>query len=247
MNTLDTPAQMDTAHNKVISPNLKKKVSLSNALIQLGDVLNLKLLNNFEAAAISPDLDQKIYELAFDLANNLRERKSSAGKAGIVQGLLQEFSLSSQEGVALMCLAEALLRIPDTATRDLLIRDKINQGNWKEHVGQSSLMFVNAAAWGLMLTGKLMETPKQTSLSSVLTGLLARSGRGIIRKAVDVAMRMMGEQFVTGETIEEALEHAKPLEHKGFRYSYDMLGEAALTDHDAERYYNDYPSDSCDW
>ncbi|MFW2141641.1 proline dehydrogenase family protein, partial [Acinetobacter sp. ULE_I001] len=74
----------------------------------------------------------------------------------------------------------------------------------------------------------------------VLTGLLARSGRGIIRKAVDVAMRMMGEQFVTGETIEEALEHAKPLEHKGFRYSYDMLGEAALTDHDAERYYNDY-------
>lgn len=139
-----------------------------------------------------------------------------------------------------MCLAEALLRIPDTATRDLLIRDKINQGNWKEHVGQSSLMFVNAAAWGLMLTGKLMETPKQTSLSSVLTGLLARSGRGIIRKAVDVAMRMMGEQFVTGETIEEAVDHAKVLEDKGFRYSYDMLGEAALTDHDAERYFNDY-------
>ncbi len=139
-----------------------------------------------------------------------------------------------------MCLAEALLRIPDTATRDLLIRDKINQGNWKEHVGQSSLMFVNAAAWGLMLTGKLMETPKQTSLSSVLTGLLARSGRGIIRKAVDVAMRMMGEQFVTGETIEEAVDHAKVLEDKGFRYSYDMLGEAALTEHDAERYFNDY-------
>lgn len=139
-----------------------------------------------------------------------------------------------------MCLAEALLRIPDKATRDLLIRDKINQGNWKDHVGQSSLMFVNAAAWGLMLTGKLMETPKQGSLSGLLTSIIARSGRGVIRKAVDVAMRMMGEQFVTGETIEEALNHAKPLEHKGFRYSYDMLGEAALTDHDAARYFNDY-------
>ncbi len=192
------------------------------------------------AATISDELNHQIHEVAFNLANSLRERKSSAGKAGIVQGLLQEFSLSSQEGIALMCLAEALLRIPDKATRDLLIRDKINQGNWKDHVGQSSLMFVNAAAWGLMLTGKLMETPKQGSLSGLLTSIIARSGRGVIRKAVDVAMRMMGEQFVTGETIEEALNHAKPLEHKGFRYSYDMLGEAALTDHDAARYFNDY-------
>ena len=183
---------------------------------------------------------EQIQKLAFDLAHSLRERKSGSGKAGIVQGLLQEFSLSSQEGIALMCLAEALLRIPDKATRDLLIKDKINQGNWKDHVGQSSLMFVNAAAWGLMLTGKLMETPQQKSLSSLLTGILARSGRGIIRKAVDVAMRMMGEQFVTGETIEEALKHAEVLEDKGFQYSYDMLGEAALTDPDAERYYQDY-------
>ncbi|MBO6152087.1 MAG: trifunctional transcriptional regulator/proline dehydrogenase/L-glutamate gamma-semialdehyde dehydrogenase, partial [Acinetobacter sp.] len=186
--------------------------------------------NLLEHSQISAELNQRIYDLAFNLAHTLRERKSSAGKAGIVQGLLQEFSLSSQEGIALMCLAEALLRIPDSATRDLLIRDKINQGNWKEHLGQSNLMFVNAAAWGLMLTGKLVETPKENSLSSVLTGLLARSGRGIIRKAVDVAMRMMGEQFVTGETIQEALEHAEPLEDKGFRYSYDMLGEAALTE-----------------
>ena len=193
-----------------------------------------------EHSQIPDQLNQQIYDLAFNLAHTLRERKSSAGKAGIVQGLLQEFSLSSQEGIALMCLAEALLRIPDSATRDLLIRDKINQGNWKDHLGQSNLMFVNAAAWGLMLTGKLMETPKQNSLSSVLTGLLARSGRGIIRKAVDVAMRMMGEQFVTGETIQEALKHAEHLEDKGFRYSYDMLGEAALTEHDAERYYQDY-------
>ena len=196
--------------------------------------------NLLEHTHIDEALNQKIYELAFQLAHTLRERKSSAGKAGIVQGLLQEFSLSSQEGIALMCLAEALLRIPDSATRDLLIRDKINQGNWKDHLGQSNLMFVNAAAWGLMLTGKLMETPKQNSLSGMLTSLLARSGRGIIRKAVDAAMRMMGEQFVTGETIEEALQHAKKLEDQGFRYSYDMLGEAALTEHDADRYLEDY-------
>ena len=196
--------------------------------------------NLLQHTHIDQQLNQKIYDLAFNLAHSLRERKSSAGKAGIVQGLLQEFSLSSQEGIALMCLAEALLRIPDSATRDLLIRDKINQGNWKEHLGQSNLMFVNAAAWGLMLTGKLMETPKQNSLSGILTSLLARTGKGIIRKAVDAAMRMMGEQFVTGETIHEALENAKKLEEKGFRYSYDMLGEAALTEHDAERYFKDY-------
>ncbi|MBU3848522.1 MAG: trifunctional transcriptional regulator/proline dehydrogenase/L-glutamate gamma-semialdehyde dehydrogenase [Candidatus Acinetobacter avistercoris] len=193
-----------------------------------------------QSTEIDEAISQKIYDLAFNLAHSLRERKSSGGKAGIVQGLLQEFALSSQEGIALMCLAEALLRIPDSATRDLLIKDKINQGNWKDHLGQSNLMFVNAAAWGLMLTGKLMETPKQQSLSSMLTSLLARSGRGIIRKAVDVAMRMMGEQFVTGETIEEALEHAETLEKKGFRYSYDMLGEAALTEQDAKRYFDDY-------
>jgi RHH-type transcriptional regulator, proline utilization regulon repressor / proline dehydrogenase / delta 1-pyrroline-5-carboxylate dehydrogenase len=196
--------------------------------------------NLIEHSQLSEEMSQKIYDTAFNLAHSLRDRKSSSGKAGIVQGLLQEFSLSSQEGIALMCLAEALLRIPDSATRDLLIRDKINQGNWKDHLGQSNLMFVNAAAWGLMLTGKLMETPKQASLSGVLTSLLARTGKGIIRKAVDVAMRMMGEQFVTGETIDEALDNAKILEDKGFRYSYDMLGEAALTEHDADRYFEDY-------
>ncbi|WP_343596698.1 trifunctional transcriptional regulator/proline dehydrogenase/L-glutamate gamma-semialdehyde dehydrogenase [Acinetobacter sp.] len=191
---------------------------------------------------LSEQQEQQIHTLAYALSKHLRERKGSTGKAGIVQGLLQEFSLSSQEGIALMCLAEALLRIPDTATRDLLIRDKINQGNWKEHVGQSSLIFVNAAAWGLMLTGKLMGTPNHRSLSSILTSILAKSGRGVIRKAVDVAMRMMGEQFVTGETIQQALHHAKNLEQKGFRYSYDMLGEAAFTDADAQRYMDDYVS-----
>lgn len=241
MNTFNAPLSESRLTSADYLTEFKEKTSFETAINTAWRRAEPEAVADLIAQTeIDAELNQKIYSLAFNLAHTLRERKSSGGKAGIVQGLLQEFALSSQEGIALMCLAEALLRIPDSATRDLLIRDKINQGNWKDHLGQSSLMFVNAAAWGLMLTGKLMETPKQQSLSSMLTALLARSGRGIIRKAVDVAMRMMGEQFVTGETIQEALQHAEILEDKGFRYSYDMLGEAALTEHDADRYLNDY-------
>lgn len=182
---------------------------------------------------------QQISKLALKLAQQLRQKHKSTAKVDVVQGLLQEFSLSSAEGIALMCLAEALLRIPDQATRDELIRDKITQGNWKQHLGNSKLIFVNAAAWGLMLTGKLLQ-PQQQSLAGVLTNLIERCGRGIIRKAVHAAIEMMGEQFVMGETIEEALVNAKKLEQKGFLYSYDMLGEAALTEQDAQRYFQDY-------
>ncbi|MEJ8812786.1 trifunctional transcriptional regulator/proline dehydrogenase/L-glutamate gamma-semialdehyde dehydrogenase [Variovorax ureilyticus] len=178
--------------------------------------------------------------LAMRLAKVLRERKGSAGRAGIVQGLLQEYALSSQEGVALMCLAEALLRIPDTETRDALIRDKISHGQWQDHAGRSPSLFVNAATWGLLLTGKLVSTHSESSLSSLLTRLIAKGGEPLIRKGVDMAMRMMGEQFVTGETIQEALEHARSLEAEGFRYSYDMLGEAAMTAADADRYRLSY-------
>ncbi|WP_173910837.1 trifunctional transcriptional regulator/proline dehydrogenase/L-glutamate gamma-semialdehyde dehydrogenase [Acinetobacter sp. Marseille-Q1618] len=242
MNTIDLNSAMDiSSKNPDYITEFKEKTDFEIAINTTWRRSEPECVENLlEHTHISDEMNHKIYDIAFNLAHSLRDRKSSSGKAGIVQGLLQEFSLSSQEGIALMCLAEALLRIPDAATRDLLIRDKINQGNWKEHLGQSNLMFVNAAAWGLMLTGKLMETPKQKSLSSILTSLLARTGKGIIRKAVDVAMRMMGEQFVTGETIEEALDNAKTLEDKGFRYSYDMLGEAALTEHDANRYFEDY-------
>ena len=178
--------------------------------------------------------------LALELAKKLRERKADAGRAGLVQGLLQEFALSSQEGIALMCLAEALLRIPDKATRDVLIRDKISNGEWKAHVGKSPSVFVNAAAWGLVLTGKLVATHSEGSLGQSLTRLIGRGGEPLIRKGVDMAMRMMGEQFVTGETIGEALKNAERLEAKGFRYSYDMLGEAAMTSDDAKRYLRDY-------
>ena len=157
-----------------------------------------------------------------------------------MQGLLQEFALSSHEGVALMCLAEALLRIPDKATRDALIRDKISSGQWEPHLGKSPSLFVNAATWGLLLTGKLVSTHSEGHLSASLGRLIGKGGEPLIRKGVDMAMRMMGEQFVTGETIDEALVNARTMEREGFRYSYDMLGEAALTSEDAQRYYASY-------
>lgn len=189
---------------------------------------------------MEPEAARQTHELAMQIAQRLRERGNSAGRAGIVQGLLQEYALSSQEGVALMCLAEALLRIPDIATRDALIRDKVARGQWQEHAGRSSSLFVNAATWGLLLTGKLVATHSESTLSTLLTRLIIKGGEPMIRKGVDMAMRMLGEQFVTGETIGEALKHARDLEARGFRYSYDMLGEAAMTAEDADRYRQSY-------
>lgn len=183
---------------------------------------------------------QATHKLAYSIAEKLRKQKNGIGRSGLVQGLLQEFSLSSQEGVALMCLAEALLRIPDKATRDALIRDKISHGNWRSHVGQSQSMFVNAATWGLLFTGKLVSTHNEEKLSNSLNRILTKSGEPLVRKGVDMAMRLMGEQFVTGETISQALANARKLEEKGFSYSYDMLGEAALTEKDAQDYLVSY-------
>ncbi|WP_393947124.1 trifunctional transcriptional regulator/proline dehydrogenase/L-glutamate gamma-semialdehyde dehydrogenase [Kluyvera intermedia] len=193
-----------------------------------------------EQARLPQPISEKSYQLAWTLAEKLRNQKTASGRAGMVQSLLQEFSLSSQEGVALMCLAEALLRIPDKATRDALIRDKISNGNWQSHIGRSPSLFVNAATWGLLFTGKLVSTHNETSLSRSLNRIIGKSGEPLVRKGVDMAMRLMGEQFVTGETIAEALANARKLEDKGFRYSYDMLGEAALTAADAQAYMVSY-------
>ncbi len=179
-------------------------------------------------------------QLALRIARGVRERGAGGGRSGLVQGLLQEFALNSSEGVALMCLAEALLRIPDAATRDALIRDKIAPGNWQQHLGQSPSLFVNAAAWGLLLTGKLVATHSDSGLSATLRRAVARGGEPLVRQGVIIAMRLMGEQFVTGETIEQALANAREREAQGFRYSYDMLGEAALTAADAQRYFTAY-------
>jgi len=191
-----------------------------------------------DLAAATPDEAGRIRDLSGKLARALRAK--SRARSGGVEGLIHEYSLSSQEGVALMCLAEALLRIPDAATRDALIRDKLSPGDWRAHLGQSPSLFVNAATWGLVLTGKLVATNSEQGLSAALTRLLSRSGEPIIRAGVDVAMRLMGEQFVTGRTIEEAIRASQAREARGFSFSYDMLGEAATTAEDAARYYADY-------
>ncbi|MDO9417926.1 trifunctional transcriptional regulator/proline dehydrogenase/L-glutamate gamma-semialdehyde dehydrogenase [Pararhizobium sp.] len=189
-----------------------------------------------EAARIPEATKVSVARTARTLIEALRAKHKGTG----VEGLVHEYSLSSQEGVALMCLAEALLRIPDTETRDALIRDKIAEGDWKSHLGGTKSMFVNAATWGLVVTGKLTSTVNDRGLAAALTRLIARAGEPVVRRGVDMAMRMMGEQFVTGETIDEAIKRSKPLEACGFRYSYDMLGEAATTAADAARYFRDY-------
>ena len=188
------------------------------------------------AATLTIDVKGLVRRTAERLVLALRAKR----KGGGVEGLVQEFSLSSQEGIALMCLAEALLRIPDTATRDALIRDKIAPGDWRAHVGSGRSLFVNATSWGLVVTGKLLDSVNDRGLGAALTRLIARAGEPVIRRGVDLAMRMMGEQFVTGQTIQEALERAGAREAKGFTYSYDMLGEAATTAADARRYYREY-------
>ncbi len=189
-----------------------------------------------DAARLPDATKSEVAGTARKLIQALRAKHKGTG----VEGLVHEYSLSSQEGVALMCLAEALLRIPDTDTRDALIRDKISEGDWKSHLGGTKSMFVNAATWGLVVTGKLTSTVNDRNLAAALTRLIARAGEPVIRRGVDMAMRMMGEQFVTGETIDEAIKRSKALEARGFRYSYDMLGEAATTAADAERYFRDY-------
>jgi len=189
-----------------------------------------------EAAAANAEQAERIAALARSLVERLRAKKHSSG----VEGLIHEYSLSSQEGVALMCLAEALLRIPDAATRDALIRDKLAPGDWRAHLGHSPSLFVNAATWGLVLTGRLVTTTSEQGLSAALTRLIARSGEPIIRRGVDVAMRLMGEQFVTGRTIEEAIGSSREREARGFTFSYDMLGEAAMNADDAARYLDEY-------
>ncbi|KGF79970.1 transcriptional regulator [Massilia sp. JS1662] len=177
------------------------------------------------------------YMLAHRLVSAVREKRT---RSSGVDALMHEFSLSSEEGVALMCLAEALLRIPDTETADRLIADKISKGDWKKHLGESPSLFVNAATWGLLVTGKLVSSSSEKGLGAALTRMIAKGGEPLIRKGVDLAMRMLGNQFVTGQTIDEALKNSRENETRGYRYSYDMLGEAALTESDADNYYASY-------
>jgi RHH-type proline utilization regulon transcriptional repressor/proline dehydrogenase/delta 1-pyrroline-5-carboxylate dehydrogenase len=166
------------------------------------------------------------------------ERVSTSG----LDAFMRQYDLSSREGVVLMCLAEALLRIPDARTADKFIEDKLHDGNWEEHLGASRSLFVNASTWGLMLAGRILrvDPAAQRDLAGYMRELAARAGEPVIREALKHAMRLLAHQFVMGRTIEEALARARSDEQRAFRHSFDMLGEAALTAHDAQRYADAY-------
>ena len=190
-------------------------------------------------AALGPAADRRIAERARKLVVAVREGRQGAGG---IDAFLQEYELSSQEGVVLMCLAEALLRIPDGETADRLIRDKLGDADWEKHLGHSDSLFVNASTWGLMLTGRVvrLDPGLKGGAGSVVGKLFAKSGEPVIRRAMVQAMRILGRQFVMGRTIEEALARARPAEAKGYRHSFDMLGEAAHCAADADAYFEAY-------
>ncbi len=199
------------------------------------------------AADIPPEARDRIAKTARRLVAAVRRERH--GKGGI-DAFLHEYALSSQEGVALLCLAEALLRIPDADTVDRLIRDKLGEADWARHLGHSDSVFVNASTWALMLTGRLLRVepasqglgaaPAAHDLRAALRRFASRSGEPVVRQAVTAAMRILARQFVMGRTIGEALDHARPAEAEGYRHSYDMLGEAAHTAADAARYLAAY-------
>jgi RHH-type proline utilization regulon transcriptional repressor/proline dehydrogenase/delta 1-pyrroline-5-carboxylate dehydrogenase len=182
--------------------------------------------------------ETRIKQLATDLVTKVRANRIK-GKG--VDALMQEFKLSTQEGIALMCLAESLLRIPDSYTQNKLIKDKIKTGDWKSHT-KGENFFVNASSWGLLLTGKLINADDNASLTASLVRVIGKWGEPLIRKSIETAVRFMGNQFVMGETITDALKAAQKPEGRGYQFSYDMLGEAALTDEDAQKYMESYIS-----
>ncbi|MFA0323985.1 bifunctional proline dehydrogenase/L-glutamate gamma-semialdehyde dehydrogenase PutA [Vibrio splendidus] len=181
---------------------------------------------------------QQITDKTTSLIESIRADKTSIQ---MIDALLLEYSLDTQEGILLMCLAEALMRIPDSATADALIRDKLSVADWKSHLKNSDSVFVNASTWGLMLTGKVVGlSSNEQSAGQAVNRLVNKLSEPVIRKAMHQAMKVMGHQFVLGRSIAEAQKNGKSMRDKGFTYSYDMLGEAALTTADANKYFKDY-------
>ncbi|MEK7737535.1 MAG: bifunctional proline dehydrogenase/L-glutamate gamma-semialdehyde dehydrogenase PutA, partial [Pseudomonadota bacterium] len=180
----------------------------------------------------------RIAARAGPLVQAVRARRSESGG---IDAFLSTYALSSREGIVLMCLAEALLRIPDAPTADLLIKDKLGSAAWDQRLGASHSLFVNASTWALMLTGRLVNLDNaDRDLAGTFKRLVARTGEPVIRQAMLAAMRILGQQFVMGRTIEEALQRARDAEAKGYRHTYDMLGESARTARDARRYFESY-------
>lgn len=187
-------------------------------------------------SALTPSERSNIINRSVSLIEYIRH----SGTPGMMDQFLSEYGLSTNEGIALMCLAESMLRVPDSGTIDTLINDKITPFDWANHLGKSEFSIINAATIGLLLTGKVLDDDNSSSIAGLLNRTVKRVGEPIVRTAVRQAMKEMGNQFVLGQTIEEALRRAKPEIDKGFLYSFDMLGEAALTEAGADAYLDSY-------
>ena len=225
----------------ILSPELPDRPEPLRAAITAGWSRDeSEHLRELAQAAHQPDADRAaIQATAADLVRSVRAR---AQDQGAIEAFMRQYDLGSEEGVLLMCVAEALLRIPDQDTADKLIRDKLGDADWKRHVGQSDSVLVNASTWGLMLTGRLVDLADDTKrdVHGAFKRLVGRVGEPVIRLAVRQAMRIMGHQFVMGRTIGEALARSRKGGNAAYRYSFDMLGEAALTQADADRYLKAY-------
>src|SRR5690554_6990144 len=192
-------------------------------------------------AQLSDDTRKAISARAADLVRSVR----NGARPTIMEKFLAEYGITTKEGVALMCLAEALLRVPDNTTVNALIADKITSGNWGAHVGKATSAFINSTTVALLMTSNLLKDYERDAVGDTLRTLVKRIGEPIVRTVAGQAMKEMGRQFVLGRDIEEAQERGKAQEARGYTYSYDMLGEAARTDADAQRYYQAY-SDAID-
>ncbi|QBF82554.1 bifunctional proline dehydrogenase/L-glutamate gamma-semialdehyde dehydrogenase PutA [Shewanella maritima] len=197
-----------------------------------------------ELIKLIPSSDEDIRQVtdhAHSLVNKVRQYEKKGLMVGI-DAFLQQYSLETQEGIILMCLAEALLRIPDSETADALIEDKLSGAKWDEHLNKSGSVLVNASTWGLMLTGKIVKLDRKVDgkPSNLLNRLVNKMGEPVIRQAMLSAMKIMGKQFVLGRDIKEGLKNSVDKRKLGYTHSYDMLGEAALTAKDAEKYFADY-------
>lgn len=212
------------------SPILRHQIDAGTYIEQ--DHVLRELVRNTQ---LSPEEREKITADAADLVRSIRGHTAP----GMMEVFLAEYGLSTDEGVALMCLAEALLRVPDAETIDALIEDKIAPSDWGRHMGHSTSTLVNASTWALMLTGRVLDDDQPGPVRH-LRAAIKRLGEPVIRTAVSRAMKEMGRQFVLGENIDDAMKRAKEMEKKGYTYSYDMLGEAARTEEDAKRYHLSY-------
>jgi RHH-type proline utilization regulon transcriptional repressor/proline dehydrogenase/delta 1-pyrroline-5-carboxylate dehydrogenase len=221
----ELPVQTSAARARITAAWLRDETETVNDLLNQAD--------------LPPDEREQVIDRAAALVTQVRSR---AKDQTVVESFMRQYDLSSEEGVLLMCVAEALLRIPDKATTDKLIRDKLGDANWRKHLGRSESLLVNASTWGLLLTGRLVNLADDTrdDFTGALRRMVTRVGDPTIRVAVRQAMRIMGHQFVMGQNIEEALDRSRKKENAVYRYSFDMLGESALTADTAERYQQDY-------